>query len=121
MLVDWAVIGVFGLPALVVALGLGYAALRRYFIHKERMAMIERGLVPPERSLSLPPQTPAARRSAGVFLTVVGLAITLGLLTLGIGPWLLAGLVPAAIGIGSLIEQELRHRDNGGDEDEPRE
>lgn len=118
MYVDWAVIGAFGLPALVVVLGLGYATLRRYFIHKERMAMIERGLVPPETRIALP-RTPAARRSTGIFLTVVGFAITLGLLTLGVGPWLLAGLVPAAVGIGLLLELELSRKENGADE-EPR-
>ena len=118
MYVDWAVIGAFGLPALVVMMGLGYAALRRYFVHKERMAMIERGMVPPENRIAFP-RTPAARRSTGIFLTVVGLAVTLGLLTLGIGPWLLAGLVPAAMGIGLLLELELSRKENG-DDDDPR-
>ncbi len=39
---------VFGFPFLIVALGIGYGAFQRYLKHKERMAMIEKGLVPPD-------------------------------------------------------------------------
>ena len=47
----------------------------------------------------------------GWIAIMVGFAVTLGLFTLGIGPWLLAGLVPMAAGGGMLIVYYL-----GGDQ-----
>lgn len=107
MFVNWDAVIALLLPAVIVALALGYLALRRYFEHKERMAMIEQGLVPSEAKLQ-DSGTTGSSPMTGVMLTVVGLAVTLGLMTIGIGPWLLAGLVPAAIGIGLLIAHYLQ-------------
>jgi hypothetical protein len=110
---------------LVLALGwlvvlmafLSFLSLRRYLEHRERMAMIARGITPPERHRSLS-QPMFIRRAgvlqAGLITAMVGLALTLGLYPIGfyvplslvgpyhLGPWLLAGLIPLAVG-GALI------------------
>src|SRR6185437_707040 len=86
--------------------------------HRERMAMIARGITPPEdrrRSLSQPLLIRRAGVLQGGLITaMVGLALTLGLYPIGfyvplslvgpyhLGPWLLAGLIPLAVG-GALI------------------
>ena len=111
---------------LVLALGwllvliafLSFLSLRRYMEHRERMAMIARGITPPEerrRSLSQPLLIRRAGVLQGGLITaMVGLALTLGLYPIGfyvplslvgpyhLGPWLLAGLIPLAVG-GALI------------------
>jgi hypothetical protein len=111
---------------LVLALGwlivliafLSFLSLRRYLEHRERMAMIARGITPPEerhRSLSQPMFIRRAGVLQGGLITaMVGLALTLGLYPIGfyvppslvgpyhLGPWLLAGLIPLAVG-GALI------------------
>lgn len=91
----------------------------RYLEHRERMSMIERGLVPPARGGR---QT---RRSAGLLrgglITMsVGLAVTVGLYNLGyllpppfsavpgrFGPWLLPGLIPTAVGLALIASYYL--------------
>lgn len=97
---------VFGFPALIVMLGLSYTAFHRYLKHKEWMAMINQGMLPDDwegnkehyRQWQGSPAT-------AVTITLIGIAITLGLSTIGIGPWLIGGLVPTAIGCGLLIGQ----------------
>lgn len=108
---------VFGFPLIIVALGIGYAAFRRYLRHRERMAMIEKGIAPAEWE-----QDEAARRfnrdaASPMTVTLVGVALTLGLLTLGVGPWLLGGLVPTAYGCAMLI-REMREDAKKKSEDE---
>lgn len=96
----------FGFPLLVVALALAYSAYQRYLKHKERMAMIERGIAPADwAGEDGEGRTRVPAGNAGVGVTLVGVAITLGLLTIGIGPWLIGGLVPTAIGCAMLIQQ----------------
>lgn len=117
---SWVVIVPFAFPALMVALALGFAALHAYLKHKERMAMIERGILPGRAE----PEEEAERASRGSTLTaglvvgMIGLAITLGLITLGIGPWLIGGLVPMAIGAGLIASHYLEGRKGGPDGDD---
>lgn len=100
---------VFGFPFLIVALGIGYGAFQRYLKHKERMAMIEKGLVPPDFEDDGDDESSKRNdRYSPIVVTLVGVALTLGLLTMGIGPWLIGGLVPTAIGCGMLINQILK-------------
>ena len=107
MTLDFAI--VMGLPFVLAAMGIAYAAFRSYLKHRERMAMIERGLVPPEPDSDDDGCAASGpSRTSPVTLTLVGIAITLGLLTIGIGPWLIGGLVPTAIGCGMLINQMLK-------------
>lgn len=107
MLGEWlAVFMAFGFPAVIVLAGMAYAAFHRYLKHKEWMAMIQQGLVPEDLDRKFTREWKASTGSA-VTLTLIGIAITIGLLTLGIGPWLIGGLVPTAIGCGLLISQLL--------------
>lgn len=103
---DWSVVVVFGFPLVIVALSMAYAAYQRHLQHKERMAMIEKGIAPPVRVDG--EGWSGYRRGgvrSGVTTTLVGVAITLGLLSIGIGPWLIGGLVPTAIGCATIIQQ----------------
>lgn len=90
----------------------------RYLEHRERMSMIERGLVPPTRGRQ-------ARRGSGLLrgglITMsVGVAVTVGLYNLGyllpppfsavpdrFGPWLLPGLIPTAVGLALIASYYL--------------
>lgn len=107
---DWVVIWPFLVPVVIVMVVFAYLVAVRYMRHKEYMAMIEKG-IPPHRDpgehdpMSPPPgSAPSRNRLMGGMITAaVGLAITLGLLTLGIGPWLLMGLVPLFAGLAILF------------------
>lgn len=103
---------------LVLIVFLSFLSLRRYLEHRERMAMIARGITPPDKRRNALPQPPVVRRAGvlqgGLITAMVGLALTLGLYPVGfivppsvvgpyhLGPWLLAGLIPLAVG-GALI------------------
>lgn len=101
-----AVLAVFLLPAVIVAMVIGFAAYQRYLKHKEWMAMINQGIIPPEVERGSAIERPTrAGASTAIIVTLVGVAITLGLSTLGMGPWLIGGLVPTAIGCALLIGQ----------------
>src|SRR5262249_58055016 len=99
---DLAVVGLEWLGAL--ALFLGFIALVRYLDHRERMSMIEHGLL--DHLEAERPRSPrgSALLRGGLITAMVGLAVTLGLYTLGyllpapfsavpgrFGPWLLPG------------------------------
>lgn len=111
---DWelGVLAVFGFPAAVAIMAILFAAFLRYLKHQEWMAMIERGMVPQElEKKRYPFEWKAAEwkssPSSAVTVTLIGVAITIGLATIGIGPWLIGGLIPTAIGCGLLIGQLL--------------
>lgn len=103
---------------LVLIVFLSFLSLRRYLEHRERMAMIARGITPPDKRRSALSQPLFIRRAGvlqgGLITAMVGLALTLGLYPIGfmvppsvvgpyhLGPWLLAGLIPLAVG-GALI------------------
>lgn len=68
--------------------------------------MIERGIAPEDWTAEGPEgRTRPRGGNSGIAVTLVGVAITLGLLTIGIGPWLIGGLVPTAVGCAMLIQQ----------------
>jgi hypothetical protein len=97
---------------IALAIFLGFIALLRYIDHRERMAMIARGINPhrprgPLRGMGV--------MRAGLIVAMVGLALTIGLYPLGymlptsftstplhVGPWLLPGLIPLGVG-GALV------------------
>lgn len=97
------------MPVFIVALALLYAGIHRYLKHRERMAMIEKGIAPADwKPEELPlPRSPQSALVRGLTSVLIGLALTLGLLTLGIGPWLLGGLIPMAWGGALLIAHFL--------------
>ena len=102
---------------IALAIFFGFIVLLRYIEHRERMALIARGLVP---------QRLRRRRRgigvlrAGLIITMVGFALTLGLYPLGFmlppaftstpfhfGPWLLPGLIPLGVGSALIISHYL--------------
>jgi hypothetical protein len=114
-----------------IALGifLGFIVLLRYIEHKERMALILRGLDP--HSLRRRRKGVGVLR-AGLIITMVGLALTIGLYPLGFmlppalteaplhfGPWLLPGLIPLGVG-GALIISHYLGQDSQPPRDDPR-
>ena len=103
------------LIALVIFLG--FIALLRYIDHRERMALIARGM-DPNRLRRHRRGTGVLR--AGLIIAMVGLALTIGLYPLGymlpaaltrsplhVGPWLLPGLIPLAVGSALVISHYL--------------
>ncbi len=116
---DLAVVGLEWLGGL--ALFLGFILLLRYLEHRERMSLIERGLLP---SIESPGRPRYVRGSAvlrgGLITAMVGFAVTIGLYTLGyllpppfnaapgrLGPWLLPGLIPMAVGLALIASYYL--------------
>lgn len=102
---------------IALAIFLGFIALLRYIDHRERMALIARGINP---------NCPRHRRKgsgvlrAGLIVAMVGLALTIGLYPLGymlpssftstplhVGPWLLPGLIPLGVGMALVISYYL--------------
>ena len=103
------IVGLEWLGAL--ALFLGFILLIRYLDHRERMAMIDRGLTPPTHRGKRPARQGSAALRGGLITGMVGLAVTVGLYTVGyllpppfsavpgrLGPWLLPGLIPLGVG-----------------------
>jgi MFS family permease len=98
---------------IALAIFLGFIAGLRYIDHRERMAMIARGL-DPSRLRRRRRGTGLLR--AGLIVGMVGLALTIGLYPLGyilpavvtatplhVGPWLLPGLIPLGVGAALVI------------------
>jgi hypothetical protein len=115
-----AILVIFGMP-------IAYAMASRWYSHQERLAMIQRGMVPPpdlraaRHAQAASPATPPpyyqmdyaewqANRMLrkGIVLAMIGLALLIGLSFIdGIvgfhGPWLLGGLVPLFVGLAQII------------------
>jgi hypothetical protein len=109
--------------ALILCLGViatltiifGFIALLRYLNYRETIALAEKGLSPPEKKNNKP------LLRWGVILTALGLALTLGLYTLGfsgadsyplhLGPWMLGGLVPLFLGLGLVLLHYLTEKE----------
>lgn len=100
----------FFLVMLVLGIPFGYAAFTRSQRHKENMAMIEKGIVPPSTRKS---NGKGALRW-GIVITFLGLALCLGLYPLGmvffasefplnLGPWMLVGLIPTFFGLSLVV------------------
>lgn len=73
----------------------------RWFSYKERMALIKQGL-PPEEKRSKEEKRKLFS-AIGFAVALIGLAISIGLGTLGIGPWLLYGLLPFFTGLAMIL------------------
>jgi hypothetical protein len=87
----------------------GTLALMRWFRHKERLAMIERGLMPAD---AVKPRNGKATLAWGIGITAFGLAVLCGMLPLGwrtsrgflnYGPLLLPGLIVLFMGVALII------------------
>ena len=119
---------------IALAIFLGFIAGLRYIDHRERMAMIARG-IDPYRRRHRRHGTGVLR--AGLIVGMVGLALTIGLYPLGyilpavvtatplhVGPWLLPGLIPLGVGAALVISYYLGQDsrppdDNGAGKQEP--
>jgi hypothetical protein len=93
----------------------GFIVLLRYLRYRETITLAEKGLTPPEKKNSKP------FLRWGVILTALGLALTLGLYTLGfseadiyplhLGPWMLGGLIPLFLGLGLVLLHYLTEKE----------
>ncbi len=114
---ELAVVGLEWLGTL--ALFLVCILVVRYLEHRERMSMIERGLVPPALGGRQVRRGSGLLRG-GLITMSVGLAVTVGLYNLGyllpapfsavpdrFGPWLLPGLIPTAVGLALIASYYL--------------
>ncbi|WDL98764.1 DUF6249 domain-containing protein [Alicyclobacillus sp. ALC3] len=114
-------------PVFVIAVILGFVVLMRYLKYRERMLLVQRGVDPAD----LQPWSRTGRNGSterqlrsGIITSLVGVALLIGLWTLGTGPWLLGGLIPLAVGIGELLtfvltaptRPEQGHHDNRDDD-----
>ncbi len=118
---------------LALAIFCGFIILLRYLDHRERMALIARGL-----DVEGLRRHHRSRRTlhAGLITMMVGLAITFGLYPLGfmlppaftsapfhLGPWLLPGLIPLAVGVALVViyylEQDNQPPPEGARSDPP--
>jgi len=115
--------------SIALVIFLGFIVLLRYIEHKERMALIMRGLDPyylrrRRRGIGV--------LRAGLIITMVGFALTIGLYPLGFmlppalteapfhfGPWLLPGLIPLGVG-GALVISHYLGQDTQPPRDDPR-
>lgn len=113
---------------IALAIFLGFIVLLRFIDHRERMALIARGIDP--HRLRRPRKGTGVLR-AGLIIAMVGLALTIGLYPLGfmlpapftstplhVGPWLLPGLIPLGVGGALIISYYLGQDSQGGDDDE---
>ena len=102
---------------LALAIFFGFIVLLRYIEHRERMALIARGVDP--NALQRQRRGSGLLR-AGLITMMVGLALTIGLYPLGFmlpsdftraplhfGPWLLPGLIPLGVGVALIISYYL--------------
>ncbi|MFI5273712.1 MAG: DUF6249 domain-containing protein [Ktedonobacterales bacterium] len=100
-----------------LGLFLGFILLVRYLDHRERMTLIEHGLLP---EANRGPHPRSALLRGGLITAMVGFAVTLGLYTVGyllpppfsavpgrFGPWLLPGLIPLAVGVALIASYYL--------------
>lgn len=89
---------------LALVIFLGFIVLLRYIDHRERMAMINRGIDPSRLRRS---RRGMGVLRAGLITLMVGLALTMGLYPIGVGPWLLPGLIPLGVGCALIISYYL--------------
>lgn len=97
----------------------GFVALMRYIAFRETIALADRGLVRGDRRGADGKDT----LRWGIVTTAVGLALCLGLwpigfmtgsrFILGLGPWMLVGLLPTFFGIGLILIYVFTRDDNG--------
>lgn len=89
------------IPFMVMFVTASFAfVLVRFLKHRENMTYAKQGMYPPEDDLgryTRKQPTPSMRR--GLILAMIGGMLSCGLATIGIGPWLVGGLIPLGLGI----------------------
>lgn len=92
-------------PSLIVLILCASVLAPVLFKHQRQMALIANGVDP-----QAPPARHAestSRQERAMRQTALGLALTLGLATIGFGPWLLGGLIPLFLGLAKLLAVKL--------------
>lgn len=100
---------------IILAIALGLIALIRYLNYRETITLAEQGLSRPETKNSKP------FLRWGLMISVLGLALTLGLYAIGfdegynyplhLGPWVLGGLIPLFLGLGLVLFHYLTEKE----------
>lgn len=117
--------GVFTAVTIITLFAIPFAvfAFVRYLRYKETIALAERGLLRPER-----PRRNRDLLRWGIVIMMLGLGVSCGLwplgflvagndLPLGIGPWLILGILPFFFGLALVIIHWLNKRENGDESD----
>lgn len=113
---------------IALAIFLGFIVLLRFIDHRERMALIARGIDPGRLRRQ---RKGIGVLRAGLIIAMVGLALSIGLYPLGfmlpapftstplhVGPWLLPGLIPLGVGAALVISYYLGQDAQGEDNNE---
>jgi hypothetical protein len=92
-------------PIVITAIVFIYVYQHRKMLHKERLVMIEKGIAPAGEAFQEVPYPIQRKRmlTNGITTAAIGLALVIGLRTMGYGPFLLGGLIPLAVGLGQII------------------
>ena len=95
------------IPCALLLVVLGFVTLNRYIAYKERVALARLGFSLEDLNRD---RDAAAKRQGhrgvlwgGVMTAMSGLALLLGLSTLGMGAWLIGGLLPLFVGLGMVF------------------
>ena len=92
------------IPCLLLVIVLSFITLNRFISYKERVALAQLGFTIEDLN-----RDAAARHGSrgvlwgGVITAMSGLALLLGLSTIGFGAWLLGGLLPLFVGLGMVL------------------
>ena len=104
-------IGLVGALAIIF----GFIAFMRYMNYKEMISLAEKGLTRPEQ------KTGTGLLRWGIVITGLGIALSLGLYSIGfsggdnyplhLGPWMLGGFVPLFLGLGLILLHALTNKE----------
>lgn len=95
------------LPAALILTALSFILILRYFVHRERMAAIARGIVPHDAVGRASAVSIWLFRS-GIIAVMGGIGLLVGLwFGLGRGAWLIGGFVPIGLGLGLILAHWL--------------
>jgi hypothetical protein len=93
------------IPCALVFMILGFITLNRYIAYKERIALAQLGFSWQDLHYAEAEKRHGNRGVlwGGVITGMSGLALLLGLATLGAGAWLIGGLLPLFVGLGMVL------------------
>lgn len=93
------------IPLILVVIALGFITLNRHINYKERVALAQLGFSMEDLNRGTAGKTHGNRGVlwGGMITAMSGLALLLGLATLGMGAWLLGGLLPLFVGLGMVL------------------
>jgi hypothetical protein len=110
------------IPILGIVLGVGVAIVaiiashrekqkRAELRHRERLAAIEKGIeLPPDPDVEIAPRKSASSLKSGLIYLLVGIVLYFALSEVAGDDVALFGLIPAAVGLGSLISYFVEGR-----------